>query len=231
VLKIQAFPPAIDLGASYAVVLPSVTLEAVDDLSAPPGSFKSMRGVVMFTVAGGVASASTTGGSESNKGPVGQLAIAAFPPTRYVGGGFRLSGGYAHHGLIDMDAFGGVGFHLGWLSLAAVSGLGLDLSTSNPEARGPMPNDFAIPVGAYWQYGARAAYHASFGSFELMYTKAFRSSDHLYVEKRADVRITVAPIAVTLRYVEYRKLVDSLLGTFSSDRDARLFWILAGVGF
>ena len=224
---------AVDLGAHHRVVLPDVSIAAKYSQEA---EVREARGFITVTFTGGYAKATTTGGSGGFKGGGGSLALAIFPSESHYGGGFRMSGAYVDHWLMDIDFFMGLGFHLGWLSISAVSGIGLDFTPGNQEFEAPSPTSFILPVAGYWQYGGRIGYPSAYGTLELMYTKAFRTASALNCEKRGDIRLTSmmlgAPLALTLRYVEYLPDVDGFFTPFSAEgRTAKLLWIFGGVGF
>lgn len=222
--------PKIDLGATHRLTLPVVSIDATYSVET---EMREIRGFIMLSLTGGVASASTTGGMDSSTGGIASLAVSMFPHTSRKGGGFRISGGKADSWLMDIDFYGGYGFRLGWLSMSAVAGIGLDFTPGNQDGIGPTPGSFILPVGGYVEYGARIGYPSAYGSLELMYTKAFRTSSAMSSEKRGDIRLAAKLVAVTLRYVEYLDDVDGFFTPFSAndERIAKMFWILGGIGF
>lgn len=215
-------------GLTLTTILPRDFAREIRDLEED----RRTRGLLWISFTGGPMFASTTGGTGSQKGGIASFQAGAVFGRPLVLFGF--TGGYgAGHGLIELDLKGGVGFRAGGLALHAVSGLGMNTSTGNQERIGPTPNDFIVPVAAYWLYGARLSYTFEFdGKLEAMYSKTFRTSAELASEKRLDLRMILFNAGLTMRYSEYLPDVDSFLGTFDeSTRSAKTLWVLGGFGF
>ncbi len=224
--------PRLDLAIVYAFKLPKLKLTDHAYLEVARKRNRTDRELLWITFSGGPMFATTTGGGDSQKGAILSLQAGAVVGVPLFL--FALSGGYgAGHGQIELDFRGGAGFTGGGFALHAVSGLGMNTSTGNQERVGPTPNDFIVPVAAYWLYGARLSYVLPINAkLEAMYTKTFRTSSELPSEKRFDARMLVMNAAVTLRYCEYLADIDSFLGTFDANvRTAKTLWVLFGMGF
>ncbi len=218
--------PKWDLAKNYALKLRQVVIHEQG------ANNRDLRSLLMFTLTGGVTSATMPGGGAPIRGGVAALRITGF---RDAGGGFRIHGGSygTDRGFVDFEWLGGYGFWINWLNLTAIGGIGGDMSPANEDGLAPSADSFVLPIAGYVQAGARASYTFAFpGEIELMYTKVLRFSSALPRENRLDVSVLFHGLAFTGRYSEYLSHGRggfTLFGT--EDRSASTLWLLGGFGY